>query len=345
MSKKLKQVLLIVLFLSIVIPTFFVIKNSVSGKQTETIAIIISVCFTFTVSILIVIANTHIINLFHKSKNIINQTVKRISLELLITSFSASIIMFAMLMIMHNLNKYIPHEPYVVNEVIFNNISIAVIVNIVMLISMEGAFFFKKWKESIIQAEKFKRENAEAQFAALKNQVNPHFLFNSLNTLSSLISTDQEKAVEFVNIFSKVYRYVLDVKDNIVVSVNDEMNFVNSYLYLQQLRYGDNLKVNIKIDATILNFSIPPMSVQMLLENAIKHNEISTAFPLKITIDNDDKYIVVKNNLQKIETKDTSLGIGISNLKERYNMITDIPAEFYVRNNEYIAKIPVLKEE
>lgn len=345
MSKKVKQILLVVLIICLVVPSFFYVRNSVGGKDIMLFSIVVSISFTFTVSILIVLVNTYIIDRFHKSVSLQKKITSRLILEFVTTSISASLIMFALLMILHVLKEYIPHEEYKLNEVIFDNIAIAVVINIVMLLSIEGVYFFKQWKNSLIQTEKFKRETAEAQFAALKNQVNPHFLFNSLNTLSSLISTNQEKAVEFVSVFSKVYRYVLDVKDNLIVSINDEMKFVNSYLYLQQLRYGENLRVNIKMDSSILSFSVPPMSIQMLIENAIKHNEISTQFPLQIDILNDDKYVIVKNNLQKIETNDISLGIGIENLKERYNMITDLPAEFYVSNNEYFSKIPIIKEE
>lgn len=345
MNKNVKQILFIALIICLILPTFFFARNTIGGKETVIYGVIISLCFTFVVSILIVFVNTTIINKFHKSDFFLKHITKRLILEFLITSITSAIIMLVMIMIMHTIREFLPHKDYKLSELIFDNITIAVVINLFMMSAIEGTYFFKQWKLSLINAEKFKRETAEAQFAALKNQVNPHFLFNSLNALSSLISTNQEKAVEFVNVFSKVYRYVLDVKDNMIVSINNEMKFVNSYLYLQQLRYGENLRVNIKLDSSILNFSVPPMSIQMLIENAIKHNEISVEFPLQINISNDEKYIIVKNNLQKIETNDISLGIGIENLKERYKMITELPAEFYLSNNDYFTKIPIIKEE
>ena len=209
----------------------------------------------------------------------------------------------------------------------------------------EGTYLFYKWKESLILSALLEKENIQSQFETLKNQVNPHFLFNSLNALASIITENPEKAVEYVNKFSLIYRYVLEIKDITSVELKDEMDFVKSYIYLQKIRYGENLQVTINIDENKLNSRIMPLSLQVLVENAIKHNEISDGYPLKIDLTNSEDYIIVKNNLQKISSNFDSPKIGLKNLKERYRLVSDNKPYFHQNENEYIAGIPLLKDE
>jgi sensor histidine kinase YesM len=175
--------------------------------------------------------------------------------------------------------------------------------------------FFKNWKEAAVQQEKLKREQLALQYETLKSQVNPHFLFNNLNSLTSLISTNPDKAIDFVKKLSDVYRYVLDQKDCELVALETELKFLESYVFLQQIRFGTNLKVEIKVSSK--NFKVIPLSVQMLVENAIKHNEISDRNPLEIKIySTDDHYLVIENRLQK-KTGSEGSGSGIQNIKSR----------------------------
>ena len=129
----------------------------------------------------------------------------------------------------------------------------------------EGVYLFKKWKNSLVLAANLEKANIQSQFEALKSQINPHFLFNSLSVLSSIIPTDPEKAVDFVNKFSKIYRYVLDVKDEIVIELKDELDFVMSYIFLQKIRFGENLKIVANIDAKVLNNFVLPLLLQLLI--------------------------------------------------------------------------------
>lgn len=228
---------------------------------------------------------------------------------------------------------------------LFDNIILAIFISTILVSLYEGAYFIRQWKKSLVEAERLKRESIESQYAALKNQINPHFLFNCLNTLSSLINISPDRAVDFVNKFSKIYRYVLDVKDKMMVELHREAEFINSYYYLQKIRYSDNLIVDIKIQADKLMCYVPPLTLQLLVENAIKHNEISGEFPLKIIICCDDNFLYVINSLKKKNADEFSTGIGLVNLKERYAHFSDIQPEFYVQNNDYIAKVPLLKEE
>ena len=188
-------------------------------------------------------------------------------------------------------------------------------------------------------------ENILSQYEALKNQVNPHFLFNSLNTLASLIRFEPNNALKFIEEFSDIYRYVLDVKDKILVTVKDELDFMQSYTYLQKLRHNQNLELTVNINVECLHQFIIPLSLQLLVENAIKHNEISDTYPLTIEINCENDWIIVKNNINKIDSHLLSKKVGLKNLTERYNLICDKKPTFVVNNKEYIAKIPIINEE
>ena len=192
---------------------------------------------------------------------------------------------------------------------------------------------------------RLENENVIAQYETLKNQVNPHFLFNSLNSLSSLIRHDDKKALKFIEEFSDIYRYVLDANDKTIVETEKEIAFVNSYVYLQTLRYGDNLRINYNGFEKIENTWVVPLSVQILVENAIKHNEISRENPLQIEIYTENDFLIVSNKICKLNFEPASKRIGLQNLASRYALITDRKAEFGEENGIFKATIPLLKME
>ncbi|MCX6240047.1 MAG: histidine kinase [Bacteroidia bacterium] len=202
--------------------------------------------------------------------------------------------------------------------------------------------FFKNWKEAAVQQEKLKREQLALQYETLKSQVNPHFLFNNLNSLTSLISTNPEKAIDFVKKLSEVYRYVLDQKDHELVALETELKFLESFVFLQKIRFDTNLDVQIDVQAR--NFKVIPLSVQMLVENAIKHNEISDKNPLSIRIfSTDDDYLIVENRLQKKAGSEGS-GSGIQNIKDRYEFFTDKKVIISENTEKFLVSIPLLTE-
>jgi LytS/YehU family sensor histidine kinase len=202
--------------------------------------------------------------------------------------------------------------------------------------------FFKNWKEAAVQQEKLKREQLALQYETLKSQVNPHFLFNNLNSLTSLISSNPEKAIDFVKKLSEVYRYVLDQKNHELVALETELKFVESYIYLHQIRFGTNLEVQMDVDAK--NFKVIPLSVQLLVENAIKHNEISDKKPLSIRLySNDDQYLIVENVLQKKSGSEGS-GMGIQNISDRYDFFTDKKVLITFNSERFKVSIPLLTD-
>jgi two-component system LytT family sensor kinase len=201
--------------------------------------------------------------------------------------------------------------------------------------------FFKNWKEAAVQQEKLKREQLALQYETLKSQVNPHFLFNNLNSLTSLISTNPDKAIDFVKKLSEVYRYVLDQKDHELVDLETELKFLESYIYLQKIRFESNLDVQINVNAG--KFKVIPLSVQMLVENAIKHNEISDKNPLSIRIFSTDDYLIVENRLQKKAGSEGS-GSGIQNIKDRYEFFTSKKVIISENNEKFAVSIPLLTD-
>jgi len=205
-----------------------------------------------------------------------------------------------------------------------------------------GKAFFKAWREAVVREEKYKAESDRFHHQMLKNQVNPHFLFNSLNTLTSLVEQEPKEAVKFIKKLSDVYRYVLEQRDNEMVTIQEEIELVKSYVFMQEHRYGKNLMVTIHVEH--LSWKIPPMSLQMLLENAIKHNIITEENPLSISIEEQDGYLIISNTLRPRRTVGDETGIGLSNIKSRYEFLTSKPVSYGPENGmQFVVRIPLIE--
>jgi sensor histidine kinase YesM len=231
-------------------------------------------------------------------------------------------------------------------EFLFNRGFLILLIQLIVTIVITSIFysisFFKAWREAAVNEERYKKESIHYQYKALKNQVNPHFLFNSLNSLTQLVNTDQKQAVKFIKQLSEVYRYVLEHKDNELVLLSEELDFVNNYIFLQKIRHDANLWVDIKIDGHMTS-KVVPMSIQILVENAIKHNEVSGEKPLWIQITNDEDYIIVENNLQRRMVIQNSDGIGLSAIKRQYERLTDKTVIHIENDIKFIIKIPFIE--
>lgn len=203
--------------------------------------------------------------------------------------------------------------------------------------------FLHNWRKASLDTERMKREQMSTKYESLKNQVNPHFLFNSLNALTNLVYENQDMAADFIRKLSKVYRYVLDTQSQEVVTLEKEMAFVKSYLFLQEIRFDDKLKVNISVEGHEQRM-IPPIALQMLMENAIKHNTIAEEEPLTIDIYVEGKEtLVVKNNLQKKNIPiEESAGVGLKNICARYEFLSETKVEITETDSEFIVKLPLL---
>lgn len=196
-----------------------------------------------------------------------------------------------------------------------------------------------------MQLLKVQKENLQSQFEVLKSQINPHFMFNSLNVLSGLIATDSVRAQQFIDEFSHIYRYVLESIEQPVSSLEKELDFMRSYLFLQQIRHGDNLSYSVNIAGSLLGLMLPPLSLQVVLENAIKHNIVNNDKPLHIDISCDGEVLMIKNNIQPVISRGISTGMGLKNLQRRYALVSDQTPEFRVVNRQYVARLPLINPE
>lgn len=202
--------------------------------------------------------------------------------------------------------------------------------------------FLLEWRKSAIEAEQLKTEQYAQQYQTLKDQLNPHFLFNSFNVLSNLVYDNPDTAAKFIRQLSKIYRYVLEVQQEKLVKLSSELEFAENFLSLQKIRFEDGLLYHIHVDQQP-DFYLPPLSLQMLLENAIKHNIASMANPLSIEIFREGNTLVIKNNLQlKSSLTEESTGIGLSNIRKRYELLSAEPVLIEENADFFIVKLPLL---
>ena len=193
----------------------------------------------------------------------------------------------------------------------------------------------------MLNEERLKREALALQYESLKNQVNPHFLFNSLNALTSLIERDRDASINYVKQLSAVFRYVLEQNGQKLVPVETELKFIESYNYLQQIRFGNNLTISISIKDA--DFMIVAMALQILIENAVKHNEISEDYPLVINIFDDNQSLIVENNIQPRSNLPDSNLIGLKNIEFQYEFLSGKKIEISDSDGRFIVKLPKIK--
>lgn len=227
-----------------------------------------------------------------------------------------------------------------------NSISESLIVFIpLIIISLiyESVYFFEEWKKNIQQTESLARINIQSQFEALKKQLDPHFLFNSLNTLAALIDEENEPAQQYLERLSDVYRYVLETRGKTTVSLNEELEFLESYLYLNKVRFRDNLQIEQQLSEAYRLKHIPALSLQLLVENAIKHNVVSREHPLVIRIFEQEGTLVVENNKQMKSSIGHSTKIGLQNIIHRYELLTSQPIEVINNDQLFSVRLPLLQ--
>jgi phage-related protein len=193
----------------------------------------------------------------------------------------------------------------------------------IILAIYESLYLFRKWKLATVESEQLKREHLQTQLDSLKNQVNPHFLFNSLNSLSSLIEDDEPKAHIFVNELARVYRYLLQSNDRTLTDLKSELAFIEAYFFLLKTRFGEGISIEVQVNEESKSQKIPPLTLQILVENAVKHNVISITKPLKINIYTEgvDK-LVVSNNLQSKTATMVSSHLGLANIASKYRLLS-----------------------
>lgn len=225
-------------------------------------------------------------------------------------------------------------------------LSFGLVMNIIATSFNEGAFIGDDIHKASLETERLKREALQRELDNLKSQVNPHFLFNSLNSLSSLISENPSQAEEYVNEMSKVYRYFLQVNNVKLVTLEEELKFIQAYYNLLKTRFGKGISLNIQIDLPNVSYMIPPMTLQLLIENVVKHNKVLKDSPLCITISlSESGWLQVENNLQLKPSTVHSNGIGLKNISDKYKLMGCDDIVVVQTKTFFKASVPLIKPE
>jgi two-component system, LytTR family, sensor kinase len=273
----------------------------------------------------------------------LNQTGKRLFLKLFIYLLVMSPSVLVILLIYHffhilgyNLNP----------DDLKWCLLIGLVVNLIFETLWEVVYIIDKYKESLTEQELIQQMSIEQEFENLKSQVNPHFLFNCFNTLSSLITEDKENAEIFLDELSKVYRYLLNTNRDGVATLQSEVLFIESYLKLLKTRHGDALQVHIEIDKEYYSCLLPSFCLQLLVENAVKHNVVSRQQPLVIEIfTTPAMQLVVNNNLQRKQVKERSTRIGLMNIRSKYQLLQEDGFQIVEGEKNFMAVLPLCKNK
>lgn len=238
--------------------------------------------------------------------------------------------------------QYIPY-PDPKNGNMRLSISLTLLVTYLITAIHEAVFFYQQWKINFSKSAKLEKDNMVAKYETLKSQINPHFLFNSLNSLSLIVDENKE-ATKYINNLSEFLRYVLKSKDKELVLVRDEVEVLEKYIALQKSRFRENLIINIAVDEKYYHYALPPLVLQMLIENCIKHNIISKKKPLNIDITASKAKLTICNNLQKKYTE-PSTKQGLRNITDRFAFFSSIEVKIEESKNEFKVTIPLLTVE
>jgi len=219
---------------------------------------------------------------------------------------------------------------------------IGLIITVLVSLSMHAIGFFYENQRQRVETQKLREQNLASELNALRAHVDPHFLFNSFNVLSGLIEEDTDKAQDFLSGLSKIYRYILEQRNEDTSTVEDELEFANRYLNLQRMRFEDGIELQTEIDSALLQKRIPSLSLQLLLENAIKHNGFDANNTLVIDIKADQAYLTVSNNRKRRSDVNGSSKMGLQNIKDRYKLMSDKEIKIISDENRFTVQLPLI---
>lgn len=231
---------------------------------------------------------------------------------------------------------FLEFKPY------FFNTLVSVVGTIQIAIVYEGIYLYQRWKIAYTETQELKKVNLQSQLDSLKTQINPHFLFNNLNSLSSLITSDAERAERFLDELSSVYRYLLQQNYRDLCPLSDEIQFIRAYFHLLKTRFGEGIFMEMDVESRYLTHLIPPLTLQLLFENAIKHNVISVSRPLRIRLYTDEDMLYVANNLQKKKITVSSSQIGLQNIIMKYKLLDHSSVQIYFDENTFLVGLPLI---
>ncbi|WP_298338506.1 histidine kinase [uncultured Algibacter sp.] len=273
-----------------------------------------------------------------------NDTIKRIVIGILGATIITLIGLFILRVSTHMVYGGLTFNEFISREK-FEYYRFGLWVTLTIVIIFHVIYFYNKYQQNRIKEQKVIAGTASAKFDALKNQLDPHFLFNSLNVLTSLIEENPDNAQKFTTSLSKVYRYVLEQKNKELVTVDEELQFAKTYMSLLKMRFEDSIVFTMPETASNPESKVVPLSLQLLLENAVKHNMVTSSKPLHIRIYEDQGDLVVENNLQPKQIVKKSSGVGLSNIKQRYDLLTNKKVNIHKEANRFAVAIPMLTKK
>lgn len=273
-----------------------------------------------------------------------NDTIKRIALGMIGSVVITLIGLFVLRVVTSVFYYGVTFKDFIANEGI-RNYQFGLWVTLTIVVIFHVAYFYNRYQKNKIKEQKVIAGTASAKFDALKNQLDPHFLFNSLNVLTSLIEENPDSAQKFTTSLSKVYRYVLEQKNKDLVTVDEELDFARTYMSLLKMRFEDSIVFEIPEKANDPESKVVPLSLQLLLENAVKHNMVTTSKPLHIKIYEHNGNLVVENNLQTKQIVKKSSGVGLENIKQRYQLLTTRTVNINQQADSFAVAIPMLTKQ
>ncbi|QMU29157.1 sensor histidine kinase [Adhaeribacter radiodurans] len=267
-------------------------------------------------------------------------STKRFTLEVLAV-LGGNAVLFTGTMLLHES----PKELLAVNPFfLFYGYMYTFLYGVLVAAFYELLFYMEAWKIATQEAEELKKINLLIQLESLKNQVKPHFLFNSLNTLTALVEKDQAQAVKFIAELAQVYRYLLQSNEKGLIALDQELQFTQAYYFLLRTRFGEGISLKVEVTDSVHDCLIPPLTLQILLENAMKHNQVSVRKPLVVSIQNEaEEWLVVSNNLQLKRVAASSTGMGLANIAAKYKILHQPDIIILHEENNFTVKVPLLK--
>ncbi|MBF2708907.1 histidine kinase [Flavobacterium soyangense] len=273
-----------------------------------------------------------------------NFSLKRLVFGFLGSFFISILVVFLLRIFQEVIVNAKTFEDYLAHETP-NYYVVSTLITFVVSLVFYAINFYKSYQENKVKEQKIIAGTASAKFESLKNQIDPHFLFNSLNVLSSLIEENPENAQKFTTSLSKIYRYVLEQKDKELVSVEEELAFAKTYMNLLKMRFENSLFYELPATVNIPEAKVVPLSLQLLLENTVKHNVVSEQRPLHIRIFIEKDYLVTENDFQKKEVLQDRKGVGLQNIINRYGIITNRKVLIEQNEKTFSVKIPILTKQ
>ncbi|MCD2259845.1 2TM domain-containing protein [Psychroserpens luteolus] len=271
-------------------------------------------------------------------------TIKRILVGIIGSTTITLIVLFLLRVFISVIIYGTPFDVFIERET-WEGYSFGLWITLTIVSVFHIIFFYNRYQKNKIKEQKVIAGTASAKFDALKNQLDPHFLFNSLNVLTSLIEENPKNAQKFTTSLSKVYRYVLEQKNKDLITVDEELDFARTYMSLLKMRFEDSIIFEIPENASNPESKVVPLSLQLLLENAVKHNMVTTNKPLHIKIFESNGMLVVENNLQPKQIVKKSSGVGLENIKQRYNLLSNKTVSINQQANSFAVAIPMLTKQ